>query len=170
MDKEDVVYICSGILSSVQSLSCAWLFVTPWSAAHEAALSVTNSRSLLKLMSIESVMSSNHLILCHPLLLLPSVFPNITFVDNVMSLLLNTLSRFVIAFLPRSKCLLISWLHSLATVTLEPKQWRSVTSSFFSPSICHEVMGPDKMIFVFFMWSFKPAFFTFLFHLHQEAV
>ena len=81
--------------------------MTPWSAAHEAALSVTNSRSLLKLMSIESVMSSNHLILCHPLLLLPSVFPNITFVDNVMSLLLNTLSRFVIAFLPRSKYLLI---------------------------------------------------------------
>ena len=80
--------------------------MTPWSAAHEAALSVTNSRSLLKLMSIESVMSSNHLILCHPLLL-PSVFPNITFVDNVMSLLLNTLSRFVIAFLPRSKYLLI---------------------------------------------------------------
>ena len=57
--------------SSVQSLSCVWLFATPWTAAHQASLSITNSRSLLKCMSIESVMPSNHLILCHPLLLLP---------------------------------------------------------------------------------------------------
>ena len=62
--------------SSVQSLSRAQLFVTPWTAARQASLSITNSRSLLKLMSIESVMSSNHLILCHPLLLLPSIFPS----------------------------------------------------------------------------------------------
>ena len=62
---------------SVQSLSRVRLFVTPWTAARQASLSITNSRSLLKLMSIESVMPSNHLILCHPLLLLPSVFPNI---------------------------------------------------------------------------------------------
>ena len=62
---------------SVQSLSCVQLFATPWTAAHQASLSITNSRSLLKLMSIESVMPSNHLILCRPLLLLPSVFPSI---------------------------------------------------------------------------------------------
>ena len=58
-------------------LSCFWLFVTPWTTAHQASLSFTISWSLLKLMSIESVMPPNHLILCHPLLLLPSIFPNI---------------------------------------------------------------------------------------------
>ena len=61
----------------VQSLSHGWLFVTPWTAAGQASLSITNSQSLLKLMSLESLMSSNHLILCRPLLLLPSVFPSI---------------------------------------------------------------------------------------------
>ena len=68
--------------SSVQSLSYVRLFVTPWTAAHQASLSITNSRSLLKLMSIESVMASNHLILCHPLLLLPSIFPSIRVFSN----------------------------------------------------------------------------------------
>ena len=63
--------------SSVQSLSHVWLFVTPWTAACQASLSITNSRSLPKFMSTESVMPSNHLILCRPLLLLPSVFPSI---------------------------------------------------------------------------------------------
>ena len=63
--------------SSVQSLSHVRLFATPWTEAHQASLSITNSRSLLKLMSIQSVMPSNHLILCRPLLLLPSIFPSI---------------------------------------------------------------------------------------------
>ena len=62
---------------SVQSLNCVQLFVTPWTAARQASLSITNSCSLLKLLSIESVIPPNHLILCHPLLLLPSVFPSI---------------------------------------------------------------------------------------------
>ena len=66
----------------VQLLSCVWLFVTPWTAAHQVSLSFTIPRSLLKLMSIESVMPSNHLILCHPLLLLPSVFPSIRVFSN----------------------------------------------------------------------------------------
>ena len=66
----------SSIISSVQSLSCVHLFATPWTAARQASLSTTNSPSLLKLMSIELVMPSNHLILCHPLLLLPSIFPS----------------------------------------------------------------------------------------------
>ena len=174
--------------------------------------------------SIESVMLSNHLILCRPLLLPPSIFPSIrvfssklslhirwpkfwsfsfsishsnehsglisfrilqhhsskalilwcsaffmvhlshpymttgetialtrqTFVGKVMSLLFNTLSRFVIAFLPKSKRLLISWLQSLSAVILEPKKIKSVTVAIVSPSICHEVMGPDAMIFIFF--------------------
>ena len=186
-------------VSSVQWLSHVWLFATPWTAAHQASLSITNSWSLPKLMSIESVMPSNHLILCHSLLLLPSIFPSTrvfsnesvlhirwlkywsfsfnispsnehsgliffrmdwldllavqgtlksllqhhsskssilqcsafrivqlshpymttgksialtrwTFVDKVMSLLFNMLSRLVNIFLPRSKHLLISWL------------------------------------------------------------
>ena len=68
--------------SSVQSLSCPQRFVTPWTAACQASLSITNSQSLLKLMSIESVMPSNHLILCHPLLLLPSILPSIRIFSN----------------------------------------------------------------------------------------
>ena len=68
--------------SSVQSLSRVHLFATPWTAARQASLSITNSQSLLKLMSIESMMPSNHLILCHPLLLLPSVFPSIRVFSN----------------------------------------------------------------------------------------
>ena len=72
-----------------------------------------------------------------------------TFVDKLMSLLLNMLSRLVIAFLPRSKRLLISWLQSPSVVILEPKKIKSVTVSTVSPSIYHEVMGPDAMIFVF---------------------
>ena len=70
----------------VQSLSCVQLFVIPWTAAHQGSLSITNSRSLLKLMSIESGMSSNHLILCHPLLLRPSIFPSIRVFSNESAL------------------------------------------------------------------------------------
>ena len=209
------------------------------------SLCITNSWSLLKLMSIKSVMPSNHLILCCPLLL-PSIFPSIRvfsnesvfhirwpkywsfnfsispsneysglifrmdwldclavhgalktllqhhssnssilwhsaffmvqlsysymttgktialtrwiFVRKVTSLLLNMLSRFVIAFLPRSKRLLILWLQSPSAEILEPKRRKSVTVSVVSPSICREVMGPDTMIFVFRMLSFKPGF------------
>jgi len=195
----------------------------PWTAARQATLSITNSCSLLKLMSIELVMPSNHLILCCPLLLQPSIFPSIrvfssesvllirwpkywsfsfnispsneysglisfridwldflvvqgtlksllqhhsskasilqcsaffivqlshpymttgktialtrwTFGGKVMSLLFNMLSRLVITFLPRSKCLLISWLQSPSSVILEPQKIKSVT---VSPSIPH---------------------------------
>ena len=233
--------------SSVQSLSHVQLFATPWTTACQASLSITNSQSLLKLMFIESMMPSSHLILCRPLLLLPpipssirvfsnestlhmrwpkywsfsfsvspsnehpglisfrmdwldllavqgtlksllqhhsskaSIFPHVaffivqlshpymttgktipltrqTFVGKVMSLLFNMLSRLVIAFLQRSKHLLISWLQSPSAVILEPKQIKSDTVSTVSPSICHEVMGPVAMIFVFWMLSFKPSF------------
>ena len=197
--------------SSVQSLSCVRLFVTPWTAAGQASLFITNSQSLLKFMSIESVMSSNHLIICRPLLLLHSIFSSIwvlsnesvlhirwpkywsfifsispsneysglisfridwldllavqgtlksllqhhsskasifwhsaffivqlshlymttgktmaltrwTLVGKVMSLLLNMLSRLVITFLPRSKRLFISWLHSPSAVIWRPEK------------------------------------------------
>ena len=194
----------------------------------------TNSRSLLKLTSIDSVMPSNHLILCHPFLFLPSIFPNMrvfsnesvpcirwpkywsfsfsicpsseysglisfrtdwldllavqgtfkslvqhhsskasilqhsaffivqfshpyvttgktialnrwTFVGKVMSLLFYMLSKLVIAFHPRSKHLLISWLQSPSAVILEIKKLKSLTVFIVSPSICHEVMRPDSM-------------------------
>ena len=71
------MFICTVQFSSVQLLSHVWLFVTPWTAAHQASLATTNSWSFLKLMSIELVMPSNHFILCHPLLLPPSIFPSI---------------------------------------------------------------------------------------------
>ena len=215
-------------LSSVQSLNHVWHFATPWAATHQASLSITNSQSLLTLMSTESVMPSNHLSLCRPLLLLHLIFPSIrvfpnestlhirwpknwsfsfnispsdehsglisfrmdwldllrvqgtlksllqhhsskasvllhsaffivqlshpymtpektialtrqTFVDKVMSLLFNMLSRLVIAFLPRSKHLLISWVPSPSAVILEPENIKPVTLfSIISQSICHE--------------------------------
>ena len=212
------------MVSSVQFSSVTQLcliFATPWTAACQASLSITNSCSLPKSMSIESVMSSNHLILCDPLLLLPSIFPSIkvfsnesalrirwpmywsfsfnispsnehpgltsfrmdwldllavqgtlksllqhhstnasifwhsaffivqlshpymttgktialtrwTIVGKVMSLLFNMLSRLVIAFLPRSKGLLISWLQSPSAVILEPPKIKSHTFSIVS--------------------------------------
>ena len=138
----------------------------------QAFLFFTISQSLLRLMSMESVMPSNHLTLCHPLLQ-PSIFPSIrvfssesalhirwplshpyiatgqtialtrqTFVDKVISLLFNMLSRLVITFLPRSKYFLISWLQSPSAVILEPKKINSVSVYVVSPSICHRVMRP----------------------------
>ena len=81
-----------------------------------------------------------------------------TFVGRVMSLLHNMLCRFIIAFLRRSKCLLILWLLSPLAMILEPKKINSVTASTFSPSIFHEVMGPDAMILVFSMLSLSKLF------------
>ena len=81
-----------------------------------------------------------------------------TFASKVTALLFNMFSRFVIAFLPRSKCLLISWLQSPSTVILEPKKIKSVTVSIVSPSIWHELMGLDATILVFWKLSFKPTF------------
>ena len=78
-----------------------------------------------------------------------------TFVGKVISLLFNLLSRFVIAFLPRSKHLLISWLQSPSAVVLEPKRIKSVTASIVSSCICHEVMGPEAMILGFWMLNFN---------------
>ena len=227
----------------VQSLSCVRPFASPCAAAGQDSLSFTISRSLLKLMSIELVMPSNHLLLCCPFsfcllsfpasgsFLMSSIlsalhirWPNIgatalasvlpvnnqdwfplgctgfislqskgllrvfsnttvqkhqffgaqpslwsnyhihtwllektialtiqTFVGKVMSLLFNMLSRFVIAFLPRSRSLLISWLQSPSTVILEPKKTKSVTAFTFYPSICHEVMESCAMTLVFWI-------------------
>jgi len=242
-------------ISSVQFSSVSQLcpiLCDPMDWACQASLSITNSQSLLKLMSIESVMTSKHLILCCPFLLLPSISPGITvfsyesvlhirwpkywsfsispsneysglisfridwfdllevqgtvksllqhhnskasilqhsaffmvqlshpylttektialttwtFVGKIMSLLFSVLSRFVIAFLPRSKHLFISRLQLPSEVILEPKKIKSVTVSIVSPTICHEIMGPDAMILVFWMVSFKPGFSLFCFTL-----
>ena len=96
------------------------------------------------------------------------------FVGKLMCLFFNMLSKFVIAFLPRSKHPLISWLQSPFTVIVEPKKIKSVTISIVSPSICHEVMGPNAMIFVFWILSFKPVFslssFTFIKRLFSSSL
>ena len=84
------------------------------------------------------------------------------FVNKVMSLLCNMLSSFVITFLPRSKSLLISWLWSPSAVILKPKKIKSVITSAFSPSICHEAMGLDAMILIFWMLSFQLFHFSLL--------
>ena len=81
-----------------------------------------------------------------------------TFVSKVISLLFNMLSRLLIALLPRSNCLLISWLQSPSEGILEPQKTKSLTVSIVSPYICHEMMEPDAMILVFWMLSFKPTF------------
>ena len=88
---------------------------------------------------------------------------------SAMSLLFNMLSGFSIAFLPRSKCLSISWLQSPPAVILEPKKIKFATISTYPPSFCHEVMGLGAMMLVFWMLSFKPAF-LFSFHPHQETL
>ena len=241
------------IVTVVQTVSYTWPFVTPRTAAGQASLSSGLSWSLLKFISIESVILFNISLSatlfsfgiqsfpasgsfpmsrlfasggwsigasasglpmdvqgCFPLRLtgwislqskgLSRVFSNTTvrkhrffsaqpslwsnfrictcywknhsfdciwiFVGKVMSLLFNMLSRFFVAFLPRRKHLLISWLQSPFTVILEPKKLKSLTVSIFSPSIFHKVMWPDAMILVFWMLSFKPAFslssFTFI--------
>ena len=93
-----------------------------------------------------------------------------TFVGKVMSLLFKILSRLVIAFLPRSKSLLISRLQSPSAVILEPPKIKSITVSTVSPSIFHEVMGLDAVILVFWMLSFKPTFSLSFFQFHQEAL
>ena len=127
-DIKDLKYCCSSVqFSSVQSLSCVRLFATARTAAHQASLSITNSQSSPKLMSIESVMPSSHLILCRPLLLLSSIFPSIRVFSS-------------------ESALHIRW---PSAVILEPKKIKSATVSTVSPSIFHEVMGPDAMIFVF---------------------
>ena len=89
---------------------------------------------------------------------------------KIMSLLFNMLFMLVIAFLPRSKLLLILWLKSPSAVIWEPKKVKSLTVSIVSPSICHEVMGLDAMILLFSVLSFKPDFSLSSFTFHQEGL
>ena len=125
-------------------LSCVQLFVTPWTAACQASLSITNSRSLLKLMSIESVMLSNHLILCHPLLLLPSILPSIGVFSNELALHIRRPKYWSFSFSTRPSneysgliSFRINWFGLLAIQgslksLLKPPQFRSINSSALS--------------------------------------
>ena len=128
---------------SVQSLSRVWLFATPWTAAHQTFLSTTNSQSLLKLMSVKSEMPSNHIIFCHPLLLLPSIFPSIKVFPNESVLCIRWWKYWSFSFniSPSNKYLeLISfrmdWLNLLAVLgTLEfspTQQFKAINSSVLS--------------------------------------
>ena len=106
-------------VSSVQSLSCIWLFVTPWTAARQASLSFTISWSLLKLMSIESVMPSKYLILCQPLLLSPSIFPSVRVFSNESVLHIGWPKYWSFSISPSNECsgqisFRIDWLDLLA--------------------------------------------------------
>ena len=114
---------------------------------------VFSSIAIWKHQFFDSLRSNSHI---HTWLLEKNIALTIwTFVGKVITLHFNMLSKFVIAFLPRSKHLLISWLQSPSTVTLEPKKRKSITVSIFSPSICHEVMGLDAMILVLGLIFFK---------------
>ena len=126
----------------VKSPSLVLLFMIPWTAAYQAPLSMGFSR--------QECWSGFPLPFLHPYMSTGKTIAltRQTFVGKVMSLLFNTLSRFVIAFLPRSKHLLISWLRLPSAVILEPKKIKPVTLCNASPSIYHEVMGPDAMILV----------------------
>ena len=119
MGTKNVVYIQNGILlsfSSVQSLSHVWLFATPWTTPCQATLSITNSQSLPKPMSIESVMPSNHLILCRPLLLLPSIFPSIRVFSNESALHVRGPKYWSFSFN-------ISWISSKSVQDWFPLGW-----------------------------------------------
>ena len=145
------------LISSVQLLSCVRLFLTPWAAAHQAFLSITNSRSLLKLMSIESVMPSNHLILCRPLLL-PSIFPTISVFSNE-SLCIKSPKYWSFSFSPSSEysgliSFRIDWLDLFAGQGTFKSLFQNYSSkvsilqcsAFFIIQLSHPYMTTGKTI------------------------
>ena len=139
--------------SSVQSLSRVWLFATPWTAAGQASLSITNSRSLPKPMSIESVMPSNHLILCRPLLLLPSIFPRIRVFSNESVLCIRWSKYWSFSFKispsnehPGLTSFRMDWLDLLAVQTPQFESINSSALSFLHSPILHPYMTTGKTI------------------------
>ena len=146
-------------ISSVQSLGCLQLFATPWTAAHQASPSITNSQSSLKLMSIKSVMPSNHLILCHPLLFLPSVFPSIRVFSNESALHIRWPRYWSFSISPSNEysgliSFKIDWFDLLAVQgTLKSllqhhslKAWILQHSAFFMVQLPHSYMTTGKTI------------------------
>ena len=135
--------------------------IQDWFSLGLTGLISLQSKGLLRVFSNTTV--QKHQFFGTQLIHSPTIaLTRLTFVGKVMSLLLNMLSRLIITFLPRSKCLLISWLQSPSAVILEPLKIKSHAVSSVSPSISHEVMGPDAMIFVFWMLSFKTNFHSLL--------
>ena len=153
--------------SSVQLLSCIWLFATPWTAARQASLSITNSRSSPKLMSIESVIPSNHLILCCPLLLLPSNLPSIKVFSNELAFLIRWPKywSFRLNISPSNEhpgliSFRMDWLHLLAVQGTQESsptpQFKSINSShlaFFILQLSHPYMTTGKTI-ALTRWTF----------------
>ena len=154
-------HICFFQFSSVQSLSCVQLFATPWSTARQASLSITNSRSLLKLMSIKSVMPSSHLILCRPLLLLPSLPPSIRVFSNESTLHIRWPQYWSFSFSispsnehPGLISFRMDWLDFLVvqgTLKSLLQHHSSKTSilwhsAFFTVQLSHPCMTPGKTI------------------------
>ena len=152
---------CCTQFSSVQPLSCIWCFVTPWTAAGQASLSITNSRSLLKLMSIALVTSSNHFMLCCPLLLPPSIFPSIRVFSNesVLCIRWSKYWRFSFSVSPSSEysgliSFRIDWLDLLAVQgtlksLLQHHNSKASTlqrSAFFMVQLSQPYMMPGKTI------------------------
>ena len=159
--------------SSVQSIgdsASASASLLPMNIQGQFPLGLIDSISLLALKSLLQHHNSAFFIvqLSHPYMTTGKTIAltTQTFVGKVMSPLFNMLSRLLITFIQRSKCLWILWLQSLSAVILEPQKIKSLTAFTVSPSICHEVMGPDAMIFVYWILSFKPTFllssFTFI--------
>ena len=133
--------IASCHFSSVQLLSHVRLFVTPWTAARQASLSITNSKSLLKLMSVESVMPSNHLILCCPLLLLPSVFPSIRVFSNESVLRIRCLKYWSFSFSISSSNEYSGWI-SFRMDWLDPLQYKGLSRAFSNTTVQkHQFFG-----------------------------
>ena len=162
--------------SSVQSLSCVWLFVTPWTAAHQASLSITNSWSPPKPMSTEWVMPSNHFILCHPLLLLPSIFPSIRIFSNESVLHIRWPKYWSFSFnispsneQPGLISFRIDWLDLLAVQgTLKSllqhhssKASILLRSAFFIVQLSHPYMNTGKTI-ALTRWTFGDKVMTLL--------
>ena len=139
--------------SSVQSLSRVWLFVTPWTAARQAPLSITNSHNLFKLMSIELVTPFNHLILCHPLFLLPWIFPSIRVFSNESSIHIRWPKYWSLSFSisPSNEysgliSFRMDWLDLLAVQVHSSKALTLQCSAFFIVQLSHPYMTTGKTI------------------------
>ena len=159
MDNEVVVHIHNGIFSSVQLLSRVRLFAIPWTVARQASLSITNSRSSPKLMSIELVMPSNHLIFCCPLLLLPSIFPSIKVFSNESVLCIRWPKYWSFSISPSNEysgliSFRIDWLDllgvqgTLKSLLQHPSTKASILqhSAFFMVQLSHPYMTSGKSI------------------------
>ena len=168
--------------SSVQSLSCVWLFATLWTAARQPSLSINNSQSLPKLMSIELVMPSNHLILCHPLFLLPSIFSSIRVFSNESALCMRWPKYWSFSFSIspsnehpglisfRMDCLDLFAVQGTLQESSPKPQFKSINfSAFFMDQLSHPYMITRKTI-VLTIWNFASKVMSLLFNMLSRFV